>query len=340
VLFKAELAGSKYNDQSSSGSILLISPPLLGVTLTNPAGTFTSVALVGGGTGSVTPSGSPTSPHQVTVRFDSPGAVGVASCSYSLDGAPYVPVGISNPFAIGSTGITVTLANGASGTSFLTGDKFSFSTPGSWITVTGSDDESNTALAQRCRNRWSTLSPIPTNSFYQLIAQSTPNVGSQVTQALVTTDAVVNDQVNIVVAGPLGALPPATVALIQTYVNTRVPLTDKPLVISPSTLNVTLGAVVTCPASVAVAAQAAIQVAMTNYVLSVGINGTLKIAAIIDLIMEALRSVTGTATGVAPTGCDVSGVTINGVAANLTLGSATTFVLAQLQPLSFSYVTS
>ena len=70
-----------------------------------------------------------------------------------------------------------------------------------------------------------------------------------------------------------------------------------------------------------------VQTAMTNYVNATGINGTLRISAIIDAIMNI------------PGVVDVSGVTINGAATNLTLGSSSSFVLPSLQPLTYSYVT-
>lgn len=324
--FQAEFAGAKYNDQSNSGALSLVTP-LPGVTLTNPANPFSSVAHIGAGTGTVTPGGSPTQPHQVIVQIAATSASAPVAWSYSLDGAPYVVHGAGNEPNLAGTGISITFANGASGTSFVIGDTYTFQNPGSWIAVQGNDDESNIALAQRCRNRWGSLSPIPTNSLYQLMATSTPGVGGQVTQVITLPDSVVNNQVNIVVAGPAGVLPPATVAAIQNYINPRVPITDKPVVVSPTTLNVTLAGTITVSASQLSAAQGAIQTAMTNYINAVGINGTIRISAIVELIMQVSGVV------------DVSGVTINAGSANLVLGSSTTFVLPSLQPLTFSYVT-
>lgn len=324
--FQAEFAGAAYNDPSNSGAITLATP-IPGVSLTNPAGDFTSVAHIGAGTGSITPSGSPTAPHQVVITINSTGAAGLASWSYSIDGAPSVSAGaVASATNIGGTLIDVTLADGASGTSFVSGDTYTFQAPGSWITQQGSDVESDLALANRCRNRWASLSPIPTPGLYELLATSTPDVGSQVTQVIVLPDQNINNKVNIIVAGPAGILPPATIALIQTYITPKSRGTDNPVVASPSSLNVTLAGTITCAASTLTAVQNAVQVAMTNYSDSVGTNGTYRIAAIIDGIMNAGA-------------VDATGITINGVAANLVLGSSTTFVLGSLQPLAFSYST-
>lgn len=325
----AEFPGASYNDGSNSADITLVSP-LPGVSLTNPAGDYTDVAHVGAGTGTLTLGGSPTSPHQLTIRIDSSGAAGVASWSYSIDGAPFVSAGATaGPVTLGSTSVTVTLVDGVDGTSFVNDDTYLFNTPGSWITTQGSDLESNANLAQRCRDNWGTLSEIATGSFYQRLAKSTPDVGSQVTQCIVIEDAEINNKVNIVVAGPEGALPPATVALIQTYIDPRAIGTDYPVVQSPSTLDVALVATVTIAAASLAAAEAAIIVAMTDYVNETAINGTLRISKIIELVMDIAGVV------------DISGVTINGAATNLTLGSSISFVVPSLTlPLSFVYVTA
>lgn len=327
VSFRAEFPGASYADPSSAVVSLVSSLP--GVTLTNPATSYSSVAHSGSGTGTLTLGGSPVGTHRVIIRIDSTGASGVASWSYSIDGAAYVSAGaVASLTNMGGYGINVTLVNGGSGTSFVVFDTYSFSTPGSWITEQGADAETNAALATRCQQRWSSLSPIPVRDFYALLATSTPNVGSQVTQVVILQDQVINNQVNILVAGPEGALPGGVISLIQEYVNIRVPITDRPVVQSPVELDVTLSAVITVAAGSLSTAQTSIQAAMTNYIQSVGINGTIRIAAIIDEIMDVDGVI------------DVDGVEINGSATNLTLGGVSTFEIANLQPLDFTYVSS
>jgi hypothetical protein len=105
-----------------------------------------------------------------------------------------------------------------------------------------------------------------------------------------------------------------------------VPITDLPLVVSPSVLDITLGATVTATAAQLLAAEVLINTAMTNYIQSVGINGTIRIASIIELVMEVVGVV------------DISNVTINGGTTNLTLGSTVAFVVPSLQPLAFGYI--
>lgn len=325
--FKAEFTGASYNDPSSSGNLVL-STPIPGVTLTNPAGTFGSVAHVGAGTGTLTLAGSPVGPHLVVVRIDTTGQSGVASWSYSLDGATYVSAGaVASIVNLGGVGINITLVN-VDSPSFIANDTYTFQTPGSWITAQGTDDETDLALQGRCRARWTTLAAIGTQSLYELLVKATPGSGSQVTFVIVQPDSNINNKLNIILSGPGGVLPAGVISDVQAFVNKRVPTTIRAFVSSPSTLAVTIVGIVTCDASLLVAVQAAVATAMTNYINTVGVNGTIKISKIIDLIM----SVAGVT--------DVASVTINAAAANLTLGSSTTFQLASPLTQTFSYVTA
>jgi hypothetical protein len=119
----AEFAGSVYVEPSSSAAITLVTP-LPGVTLTNPATTYASATGThgGSGTGVITASGSPVGPHSLTINITATGQAGVATWSYSLDGAAFVAAGaVSTLVNIGGTGITVTLTNGSINPSFVIG---------------------------------------------------------------------------------------------------------------------------------------------------------------------------------------------------------------------------
>jgi len=329
ILFQAELAGASYADPSNSASLTLASPSMPGVTLTNPSTNFSAVSHVGSGTGTITLGGSPVGSHSIVLLITATSTSAPASVSYSLDGGAAVVVGsVSSITNLAGLGINVTLNNGASGTSWVNGDTYSFSTPAPWITSQGANIESDTALAARCRNRWSSLAAIPTTSLYALLAQSTPSVGAQVTQVSVNPDVIVNNKINIVVAGPGGVLPPATIALIQAFISPYTRGCDNPVVQSPTTTAITIVATVTASASQSTAVQAAVTTALNNYIAGIPVNGTIRIAAIIDLIMNIVGVI------------DCSGVTINGAAANLTLGSPSTFVLPAYPPtLTLSYIT-
>lgn len=329
--FTAEFAGAAYADASNSGALTLATP-LPGVTLTNPAGSYTTQTHVGSGAGTLTLGGSPVGNHYIVVTIVSSGDPGVATWSYSLDGASSVNAGaVSSLTNIGGYGINVTLVGTGSGYSFVAGDTYAFGTPGSWITTVGADDEANTALASRCKARWPSLSSVPTKGYYQLIASSEPTYGAAVQAVIVVADTTINNKVNVVCAGPTGALPPAAVTALDAWVKARSVGTDFPVVSTVGAQSVTLAGTITVPVGALATAQAAIQTAMSSYVsvAGVGINGTVKLAVIAEKIMAIVGDQYG----------NVTGLTINGAAADLVIGTSSTFYAPSLQALGFGYVT-
>lgn len=337
ISFVAEFAGSSYADPSNSAGLKLTTP-LPGVTLTNPSTNYSAVTHVGSGTGTITLSGSPVGAHALVILVTATSASAPASLSYQLDGGAAVSLGIvSSVTNLAGLGINVTLVNGGSGTSWVNNDTYSFSTPAPWITSQGADVETDIALAARDRARWSTLAAIPTTNLYTLLAKSTPNVGAQVTLCFVAPDATVNNKINIIVSGPGGVLPPATITLIQNFITPFARGCDNPIVQSPTTTAITYAATIYGSASQAAAIAAAVTTALNNYTASIPTNGTLKLSAIEALLVPNPLTGVGGVAGVT----DLQGLTINGSAANLTLGSPSTFVLPAYPPtINISYVLS
>lgn len=279
------LAGLNYVD--ASGTAVSLVTPFPGVTITNPAPTYSAVTQTGGvGTGTVTPSGVPAGSHNVTIRIDVSGQVGVASWSYSVDGGAFVSAGTAtNVNNLGGVAnLNVTLANGAGNPSFVAGETYAYATPGSWITQQGTDEERDPALRTRCRARWPSLSKVPTLTVYDLFARE---ASSQVTQVYVATDPLLVNRVNIYIGGQGGVLPASVVAAVQAYINPRVPITDRPLVLSPAerTVAFSTSTIVEVKTAQLAAAQAAIQAAIATYITAAGINGIIRAADIIEIIM-------------------------------------------------------
>lgn len=323
IAFQSENPGGSYTDVSNLGNITLVTP-LAGVTMSNPAGAYSGGGIpthVGIGTGVVTPGGVPAGNHSVTLTVTATSTSLPVALSYTLDGGSATSLGlVSSITNLAGLGINIALTNGASAASWVINDTYAFSAPGSWVTSQGASLETDIALANRCRNRFPSLSAVPGIGLYQLLATSTPVVGSQVTQCVVITDALINNKVNIVVSGPAGVLPPATIAAIQAYINPRVPITDYPVVQSPTTLVITIAGTVTIAYAQLAGAQSAITVALNNYVAGVGINGTIRVSAIVELVMLVAGVV------------DVTGITVNGAASNLTLGGVGSYVLPFYPP--------
>lgn len=278
------LATPALNYVDPSGATIVLATPLPGVSARNPAPTYSDVTKTGSGTGTIGTGGSPTGSHQLTIRIDGSGAAGVATWSYSLDGAAFVSAGaVAGLTNIGGTGINATLVNGAGVPSFVAGDTYSFQTPGSWITTQGTDVETDVALLARCLGRWPSLSIEPTLGAYDLLARA---ASAQVTQTYVDTDPAINNRVRIYVAGQAGSLPGSVVASVQTYINKRVPITDNPIVGSPTQVAVSLSAAtVQVSQSLLAGAKTAVQAAVQTYMNSVGLNGIVRLADLYEIIM-------------------------------------------------------
>lgn len=323
IQVRAEFAGAKYVDPSNSGDLSVVTPSMPGVTVTNPSTPFTGVTQTGSGTGSLTLGGSPTLAHSVLLTILATSTNGPVSVEYSLDAQTPISLGtVSSVTNLGGTGINITFVDGASGVSWVEDDTFEFSTPASWITSQGADEQADLSLADDCRNRWSTLSEVPTQNYYALLAKRTPGVGAQVTQVYVVPDATINNKVNIVVAGPGGVLPAPTITTIQQWINPWARGTDRPVVQSPTTIPLTIAASAIASSQQLAAAQAAVSTALLDYVAAIPVNGVVELGEIITII----RSTAGVLR------VNVSSVLINGAATDLTLGGPGLFVLPQYPP--------
>lgn len=337
VLFRSEfpvdsLKGLTYSEGSLQAITML--NPLPGVAVTNPEQPFSAVVQnglgtngAGVGTGVITPSGVAVAKYFVIIRIDQSGDSSSAVFSYSLDGNVF-QTGFSGPTlllldGVTSTGITITLTNGTSVPTFAAGDTYTFSTTRSWIVVQGADAETDTSLQNRCIDAWNLQSNIPTGGFYERLALQTPGVGSQVTQVIVQPDGYVNDKVNIVIAGPNGALGENVIAQVQNYISPRSYTIGNPVVISPGVLNVGVTATITVTIDGYGALfgttgfDGLVGDVLNDVINRTQINGTIYLSTLIEKIKELANVI------------DVGvGIELNGDNDNLPLGTTTTFQLA------------
>jgi uncharacterized phage protein gp47/JayE len=325
--------GFTYNEGNNQAITLL--NPLPGVLVSNPELSFSAVihtgvnsSGLGIGTGTIVPSGTPLNKYYIIVRIDKSGESGVTSWSYSVDGNEYVSVGVVASAEIfdgaTDTGVLVTLANGSPVPSFIQGDNYIFSTPESWIFAQGADEESDVSVIQRCEAQFPDLSalPEPTNSFYIKLAKETPGVGSQVTQVIVQPDGYINGKLNVIIAGPAGQLTATTTEAVQNYIQPRV--FDFVSVNSPGALNVGVAFTITVSINSyttlygTTGFDGTVGAVLNTYIDTVPINGVVDLSQIVRKVLELDGTIDIT----------LSTVKLNGVAANITLGSPTSFQLA------------
>jgi uncharacterized phage protein gp47/JayE len=161
---------------------------------------------------------------------------------------------------------TVTVANPAVGTS------------GTWLTVPGTDEESDEALRTRCRSKWATLSTGSPKDAYIFWALAQTGV----------TRASVDD------ANPLG---PGTarvyidaasaVAATQSYIDARRPIGAAVTVAAATTTTITLSGTVYVEIEQLAAAQAQIAANLAALSLETPIGGVVYASEVISRVMAA-----------------------------------------------------
>jgi hypothetical protein len=329
VEFEAESAGSVYNGDTA-GSIVELVTPLPGLIIANEPLSFGGVdtsgraARNGTGTGTVTPSETvagvaPTPSRTFTLTITNAGQVSAAVGSLVIDDgvnpSTTVPLSPIPATYVAGGGVTITFANGAQNPSFLVGDVYTFQAPGSPIINPGSDAESSDSLRTRCRGRWPSLSAVPTEDRYAgWIRQASIDNGYGVTKITVNPSVTIAGQVDIRVATSAGAVPGGVVTALQAYVDLRDGIVDLANVASAVNNPVTAGGTVTVRSSVAVAAKAAAKAAWESYIADLPIGGERSLGGVV--VLEELDQAIMDAGAL-----DVSGLTLNGVAANLSLTS-------------------
>jgi len=132
---------------------------------------------------------------------------------------------------------------------------------GTWLTRAGADEESDEALRQRCRDKWSTLGRGATEAAYRYWCTS---AAAGITRVQVTATG--DGTVTCYCGGPAGPASAPDVALATASLEAQHPLTDKPAAISSIAVAVVVTGTVTVVAAArasayakAVAALAALQ---------------------------------------------------------------------------------
>lgn len=331
VTVEAESAGSAYNVAANSITTMLT--PLPGVTCTNDADDFSAVVQVGGGSGTVTPVVTVAAASWV-IRIATSGDLTVATFDVSNDGGvTWYDTGVTVVANYGpdAEGLEVTFANpDAVATPFISTDTYSFSSPGTWITTQGTDDEPDATLSAACSDRWPALGNFATRDAYELMVRE---ASTDVTRSRVVTDPATAATVDIYLAGPSGAVSATTVTAVQDYVDARSGLTDFVVCAPATNTPITLAG-----ATVRVKAenyQAAVNYANTNvlaYINQVAISDGATYVRISQIIEAILRE-SGSEDD------SVIGLTLNGAGTDLLLAANHVATWAQEIDVALTWVT-
>jgi uncharacterized phage protein gp47/JayE len=151
-----------------------------------------------------------------------------------------------------------------------------------WITRAGTDEESDTSLRQRCRDRLPTIGTGATASAYRTWAQE---ASEEVRRVLVSTDDGTG-LVSVVVAGDDGPVSGDALTDVEDYVADRKPLTDTVDVANATAVPVDVTATLYGAATFETAALAAAEDAVAAVINGFEIGGTAFRAALIEALMS------------------------------------------------------
>ena len=315
--FQAESPGVGYRD--SIGSIVALTTPMPGVSVTNaatPAG-VPAVYLTGSGSIAVSSTTISSTLRTVKIAFTTSGRVSDNSAKFTCtvyQGGSVITTGPFSAVATWSQGdLTLAFTDGASGTqSFNVGDEWIVGVPGTPILQMGTDQETLQALAQRCVDRWSVLSAIPTGNRYATLVracESEQHLG--VVKVWTSASATVAGVEDVYIAGSTATASPAQVAAVQEYIDLRSSQVDVGNVIAAAALPVSLGGYVKCRRGTIPAVKVAADLAWAQYIAGLAIGGEQPDGVVKLLALENVLNDAGA--------YNVDGLTLNGYGLDVAL---------------------
>ncbi len=330
IQIQAEGPGAAYNDPAGTIRTMLI--PLDGVTAVNTATDFTAVTPGLNSTGTLAPSrtsgGTAPTPATFLLRIDSSGQVGAGAWSYSVDGGrTFTSAGaIATTDLVlpaGASGTRVTFTNHASvDPSFVAGDLFAFTTPGSSFVTVGKDQESDPTLVARCQARWPDLAAVRTQSRYLKWAKA---ASAEVKRVRLEEDAVYLGKLYVTLAGVAGAVSGGAVTAVRDYIDPRAPIGRIIVVRNSSPVEILGAGVVTVSAAKLAATQADAQSRWQAILFAADIGQVARVSDLVRSVMDAGA-------------IDFTGAQLNG-GGNVALGSTEVPILPAATPLLANQLT-
>lgn len=317
--------GSLYN--VGVGSITTLVTALAGVSISNPATWITLPGTVAGfaqGTIRIT-DGAMTGPHTVGA-----GTVTVNDGVHSYTNVNAFTITTAGGYAdvlfqATVVGLAWNVANNTITTVAVTpvAGLTSNNPATTWITTSGSDEQSNTSLEEECRDKWSTLGVGWNASAVEYLAKQAPiDSGTAITRVrVITNPGGVAGTVSVVIGSTVGAVAPADVQDVQDYFDDdRTTLCSVLTVSSCASVAIALTGTVRVPAAYSAAAQTSATNNLTMLASNTPVGGdddlgnTLVWEAITSAIKNEQFNSSGTQINAgAALDIDITAVTVGGV---------------------------
>lgn len=310
-------------------TLTVLANPWRGVTATNAPPTFSGVSTTPTpalGLGVVTLSGtSPAIPTAYDVQIVRDGQNTTAQFKYRTNGGSWSATqNMAATFAIGTVTVHFTNDAGGSDPSFRTGDVYSFTSPGSPIVRPGTPAETDVALVQRCYDLWPDLAAFPVDKRVTWAKEA----NAAVKRVAVAVDPTYPGRQLVTIAGAPGAAPLGSPVIdsVQTAIDQKEGIGRLDLVAAASNVTVTAtnatGGQVTVAREKRADVEAAANVIWAAYVDGTDIGGVARLAKLEQVLIDAGAT-------------DVTGLLLNGAAANVVLGTNEVAVAADLSSLTW-----
>jgi uncharacterized phage protein gp47/JayE len=154
-----------------------------------------------------------------------------------------------------------------------------------WFTTSGTDEESDESLRERCRARWGAIGSGGNRDAYIYWART---ASAQVTRVSVQEHYPTDGKVGVFIAGASGPLPATVQATVNTYVQARKPLTTTVAVNGVTAITVTLTGTITYRSTMTLATvQANVATKLAELQRLKGIGEDVYRAEIFETIMSA-----------------------------------------------------
>jgi hypothetical protein len=321
ITVKAEMsnesiAGHNYVDTANTLTALVT--PLAGVTVNNPPPNFSAVTTTPSpatGKGVVTVGGTPAAnPTTYELIVTTSGQKAAAEMQSRVNGGAWSAVfTMGASYVFPSSGPTATFTDDPGGTnpSFIVGDMYSFTSPGSPITAPGFDKETDAKLLARCFARWPSLEA---GGVEEKRARWAKLVDPLITRARVfATGVTYPGRAEVVIAGVTNPLAGGIATAVDLYIKQHDSIGDRTIVTIAGITTITPGGHVNVQRGNKSAVQAAATVLWNAYVLSTDIGGIVRISELVQALMDA---------GALDVGAPAGGaLTINTFAANFQLAA-------------------
>lgn len=293
VAFRAEFqqdSANGFNYSDGPGTLTdLSATPMIGVTASNVAPSFSDVSVSPNppaGTGVVTVGGSPpaaVTAYDALITVD--GQSGAALFQYRANGGVWSSNTATGAAVTIPSGPTITFTNdvGGANPSFIEGDRYSFTSPGTPITTHGIDPETDADLLLRCLERWPDPDVIPDEKHKVWAMEASPLI----TRVRVSVDATRPGFYDVTIAGAANPLAGAVRTLAQTYIDKREGIGAQSDVEVATVVSIVGAGTVYAPAAQLAAAQAQAAANWDDYVVGTDVGGVVRVAKLDQFLRDA-----------------------------------------------------